>query len=147
MTHHHNTDYAALMRERGFRVTPQRQMILEAVGEGGGHHTPEEIYERVQTKAPVVNRATVYRTLDFLCELRLIAPAEIGGRKLYELVGDEPHHHLVCRQCGREQQIRHDTTRSLFAQIEQEEGFMVDMEHLVLVGLCRDCVGIVRASP
>ncbi len=133
-------DYQSLMRERGFRVTPQRQLILDAVREGGGHTTPEEIYERVHAKAPTLNRATVYRTLDFLCELGLVVAADMGHRHMvYEIAGDTPHHHLVCRGCGAVERIEHETVRELFARIEREHDFAVDMPHLAIFGLCRHC--------
>jgi len=137
---HHRFDYASLMRERGFRVTPQRELILDAICEGGGHTTLEEIYARVHARAPAINRATIYRTLDFLCELRLVVAADVGsGHRVYEIAGDTPHHHLVCRNCHRVEQISHETVKALFARIEQEQQFTVDMNHLALFGLCRDC--------
>ncbi|MBI3360512.1 MAG: transcriptional repressor [Chloroflexi bacterium] len=137
---HQRWDYAALMRERGFRVTPQRQLILDAICEGGGHTTPEEVYERVRAKSPAVNRATIYRTLDFLCELRLVVAADVGNRRMvYEIAGDTPHHHLVCRTCGKVEQISHETVKALFAKIEREQEFTVDMDHLALFGLCPKC--------
>lgn len=136
---HHRWDYAALLHERGFRVTPQRQLILDAVCAGAGHTTPEEIYERVRTTAPHVNRATVYRNLDFLCEMRLVVAAHIGGRMYYEIAGDAPHHHLICRRCDRVEQIGHEALKSVIARIEREHGFAVDMDHVALFGLCARC--------
>jgi Fur family ferric uptake transcriptional regulator len=139
MSHHH-WDYTALMRERGFRVTPQRRLILDVVCECGGHCTPEDIFARVRVKAPVLNRATVYRSLDFLCELRLVVAAEIGGgRKVYELAGETPHHHLVCRTCGQVEQLDHAMAKTLFNRIAREKCFTVDMEHMALFGLCSKC--------
>ncbi|HLF27563.1 MAG TPA: Fur family transcriptional regulator [Anaerolineae bacterium] len=138
MTHQH-TNYTARMRERGFRVTPQRQLILDAICEGGGHTTPEEIYRRVQAKSPAINRATVYRTLDFLCELRLVVAVQIGGHTFYEIAGEAPHHHLICRRCNKVEEIGHDTLKALFAKIEREQQFLVDMDHLALFGLCKRC--------
>jgi len=139
MTHQH-FDFAALVRQKGFRVTPQRQLILDAVCEGGRHSTPEEIYERVQAKAPAVNRATVYRTLDFLHELRLVYAADLGsGRKVYEIAGEAPHHHLVCQDCGRVEEMAHESVGQLFARIEREQGFAVQTNHLALFGLCASC--------
>jgi Fe2+ or Zn2+ uptake regulation protein len=120
-------------------VTPQRQLILDAICEGGGHTTPEEIYERVRARTPHVNRATVYRNLDFLCDLRLVVAAQIGGQMYYEIAGDTPHHHLICRRCNRVEEISHDVVRSLFAKIEREQQFTVDMDHLALFGLCQKC--------
>jgi Fe2+ or Zn2+ uptake regulation protein len=139
MSHHHQ-DYAALMRARGFRVTPQRQLILDAICEGGGHTTFDEIFARVHAKSNAVNRATVYRTLEFLTELRLVVAADIGnGRTVYEIAGETPHHHLVCLGCHQVQQISHDTVKDLFAQLEREQGFHVETDHLALFGYCRGC--------
>jgi Fur family transcriptional regulator, ferric uptake regulator len=136
---HHLGEYATLMRSRGFRVTPQRQLILEAIDEGNRHTTLEEIYERVQAKAPAVNRATIYRTLDFLCGQRLVAMADIGGQKTYEIVGTTPHHHLVCRACGTVMQIGHEALHVLCETLEHEQDFTMDMEHLVIFGRCKPC--------
>jgi len=136
---HQTIDYANLMRERGFRVTPQRQMILDAICEGGGHLTPDAIYERVHVKAPAVNRATVYRTVTFLNDLRLITEMHVGSKTYYEVAGHDPHHHLICRTCGAVEQIGHDTVAALFKKIEREQGFVVETDHLALVGLCKQC--------
>lgn len=136
---HHHFDYAALMRQRGFRVTLQRQLIMDAICEGGGHTTLKDIYDRVRVKAPALNRATVYRNLDFLCELRLVVAMQVGGRTVYEIAGEAPHHHLVCRKCNKVESIGHDTVKALFAKIEREQQFSVDMDHLALFGLCQHC--------
>jgi len=134
-----DSNYAALMHERGFRNTLQRQFILEALRESKGHTTAEEVVERVQAKAAPVNRATVYRTLDFLCEQRLVVAANIGGQTVYELAGEEPHHHLVCLNCGAQEPLEHGTVEPFFAKIERENGFVVQTNHLALFGLCRQC--------
>lgn len=136
---HITTDYATRIRRLGFRLTPQREMILDVICEAGGHVTPEFIYARVQAKSPAVNRATVYRNLDFLCDMRLIVAAHIGRHTVYEIASPEPHHHLVCRQCGTETALPHEVVQAFFQQIDQELNFAVDMEHLTLFGLCPTC--------
>lgn len=136
---HYTRDYARLMRERGFRLTPQRQFVLDAICEGGGHTTFEEIYARVQARSPAINRATVYRTLHFLCDLRLVVAATISGHTVYEIAGETPHHHLVCRECGRVEEMGHEVLRELLDRIERERQFAVDVDHLVLYGECKAC--------
>ena len=136
---HTRWDYAKLMRERGFRVTPQRQLILDAVCEGGGHTIYDEICERVQAKAPAVNRATVYRTLNFLQGLHLIVAAEIGGRTVYEIAGLKPHHHLVCLSCGTTEELSHDLVAPFFDKIKRNRHFAVETNHLALFGQCQRC--------
>src|SRR5512143_118116 len=94
------TDYARVLHQRGFRMTPQREMILDAISQGRGHTDFDEIFARVQARSPAMNRATLYRTLEFLRQQRLIYSAEIGGHTVYEIAQDVPHHHLVCVNCG-----------------------------------------------
>jgi Fur family ferric uptake transcriptional regulator len=133
-------DYRMLIRRRGFRVTPQRQLILEAVRAGKGHITPDQVYNRVSRKAPALNRATVYRNLEFLAEQHLITSTDVGsGGKVYEIASQEPHHHLVCENCGKAEQINHSIMQRAFKQIEREHGFKVTTSHLALFGLCQDC--------
>ena len=141
-----STDFASHVRGRGFRFTPQRQLILDAIREGGGHTTPDQIYQRVQVKSPAVNRATVYRTVDFLCEVRLVVAAQIGGQMYYELAGAEPHHHLVCRQCNKIESIEHNTVKAFFADIKRDYQFWIDMDHLALFGICKKCQRTVKLT-
>ena len=132
-------DYPRVIRQRGYRMTPQRQLILEAVMAGKGHSTPDQVYNRVAKKAPALNRATVYRTLDFLAEQHLITSTDIGtGSKVYEGTA-HPHHHLVCEHCGKMTQVSHDVMAAAFRQIEHKHGFKITTDHLALFGLCRHC--------
>ncbi len=127
------------VRGEGRRITLQRQLILDAIRAAGGHVTPNEILRCVSTKMPAVNRTTVYRNLDFLCEMRMVVAAQIGGRMVYEIAGDEPHHHLVCRHCDRIELIGPKAVKTFFSRIRREQRFSVDMDHLTLFGLCRKC--------
>jgi Fur family ferric uptake transcriptional regulator len=120
-------------------VTPQRQLILDSIRAAGGHVTPNEIFRRVSAQMPAVNRATVYRNLDFLCEMRMVVAAQIWGQMYYEIAGEVPHHHLVCRNCDRIEMVNHQAVKGFFAKIQRDQRFAVDMDHLTLFGLCRKC--------
>ena len=133
--------YDRLIRQRGFRVTPQRKAILQAVIDGKGHSSIEEVYRRVQDRIPDINLATVYRTLNFLCELRLLVAADLGGKNwVFELAGEKPHHHLVCRSCGKVVRIEQEEVQALIDRLYKEQGFLIDMDHMALFGLCKDCL-------
>jgi Fur family ferric uptake transcriptional regulator len=136
---HNPAECAAQIREQGFRVTPQRMLLLDAICEGGGHTSFEEIYERVRAKAPGINQATVYRSLDFLCELRLVVSAEIEGRTVYEIAGERRHHHLVCKGCGAVQELGDYHFHDLREHLLQEHGFQAGLDHVVVTGLCPQC--------
>jgi Fur family ferric uptake transcriptional regulator len=139
MTHNH-LDVARIIRQKGRRLTPQRQLILDAVCAGNGHTTLEEIYQRAQHHDPGINLATVYRSLDFLCELRLVVAADTGGgRMVFEIAGEVPHHHLVCRTCGGVERIEQQELQPLIEQIDRGHAFRVDMDHIALFGLCQNC--------
>ena len=140
--------YAEVLHSRGFRMTPQRQLILDAIHQGSGHSTPNEIYDRVNGKLPAVNRATVYRTLEFLLELGLVTTAHgKGNQLLYELASPTPHHHLVCRCCDRVVQVDHAQVAACFAKLEQAYHFSIQTDHLVLFGVCESCSRRVPQPP
>ncbi len=135
----HHTHLIECLRERGYRMTPQREMILEAF-HTEGHMTADEIYQTVHAKSPAVNLATVYRTLELLKELHLVSAIDVGqGCIQYELTGPAPHHHLVCEECG----YRLELDPALFASLERQlchrYGFQVNLDHLALFGLCPQC--------
>jgi Fur family ferric uptake transcriptional regulator len=137
---HNMTAISQQLHAAGYRVTPQRQLILDAVCALGGHVTPEAVYERVHTITPTLNRATVYRTLAFLSEQAILNPVlRKDGRTGYELAESEPHHHLICRVCRAELSISHEVVESLFARIAQEHDFVVETRHLTLFGACCHC--------
>ncbi len=130
----------ALLHEGGYRVTPQRQLIIDAVCHLGGHVTPETVYAYVHATAPALNRATVYRTLAFLSEQSILNTVRLAnGHTGYELAQPEPHHHLVCRHCGHAAEIGHDAVGRLFEQLAREHHFIVETRHLTLHGVCRQC--------
>jgi Fur family ferric uptake transcriptional regulator len=135
------TDFAAQLHALGYRLTPQRQLILAAVRRADDHVTPDEVYERVHRKNPAISRATIYRTLDFLCEMRLIHALHWGGQMYYEITDDQPHHHLVCRICGGMAECEHDLLQLLFEAVEKKHRFTIDMDHVALFGVCQRCRG------
>ena len=145
----HNTwDYATFLRERGYRMTPQRQIMMDAICESGGHTTLSEIMARVRRKAPSINPATVYRSLHFLLEVGLIVKAEIAqGEVVYEIAGRSPHHHLLCRSCQREIEIDAQPLAALQAELQARYGFVIDVAHLLLTGLCACCQADLALSP
>ena len=132
-------DVAAQLHTQGYRLTPQRQAILEAVRRAGDHVTPEQVYETVHAQQPAISRATIYRTLDFLCEQRLIVAMHWGGQMYYEIAGELPHHHLICRSCGGVAEIDRGLIDLLIEATAKKHRFTIDMDHIALFGQCRQC--------
>jgi len=127
------------LRESGYRVTPQRQLVLEAVA-GLEHATPEQIYAVVRETARGVNISTVYRTLELLEQVGLVKHSHLHhGAPTYHLAEAADHVHLVCRQCERVLQVDEATVQPLVVALEEREGFATDVAHLTVFGLCADC--------
>ncbi len=137
---HNTTEINRQLRKSGYRVTPQRQLILDAVCELGRHVSPEAVYELVRRKTPSLSRATVYRTLHFLTEQRILAMVQmVDGRTAYEIAGSEPHHNLVCRSCDSFLELPHSVLRSFRRAMETQYDFEIDVSHVSFFGHCTDC--------
>lgn len=132
-------DWQAELRSRGYRLTPQRQLVLESVGDLG-HGTPEEIATAVRQTASGVNISTVYRTLELLEEIGLVRHTHLGhGAPTYSVATDDDHVHLVCRDCGRVEEADPELLGGVTERLAAERGFSVDVGHFAVFGRCRDC--------
>jgi len=127
------------LRDSRYRVTPQRQLVLEAV-EQLRHGTPEEILAQVQRTAAGVNLSTVYRALEVLENVGLVTHAHIGhGAPTYHSVDDDPHIHLVCASCGAVTSVPAHVARGLIDVLATDYGFRADVTHVAVQGQCRSC--------
>lgn len=127
------------LRSRGLRLTPQRQLVLEAVT-ALRHATPDEVLTEVQRTAPGVNASTVYRTLELLEELGLVTHAHLGhGAPTYHAATDEVHLHLVCRACGSITETDVALAAPLVEQLRHGHGFYTDVGHFAIYGTCSGC--------
>ena len=132
-------DLRAELRAQGYRLTPQRQLVLEAVT-ALGHATPEEVAAAVQRTASGVNLSTVYRTLDLLEQIGLVTHTHLGhGASTYHSVLGAEHVHLVCRECGSVTETDPGVVRGVVERLDEELGFQADVRHLTVFGICRGC--------
>lgn len=128
------------LRERGYRITLQRQIILEALEALAGHFTAEDIYGQFKERFPQVNVSTVYRTLELLEEAGLATHTHFDdGIAKWHLAEVGPHQHLVCRGCGKEEELDLDIVRPLARSLQSRYGFRADLGHFAIVGFCREC--------
>jgi Fur family ferric uptake transcriptional regulator len=135
------TVFIQQLRERGFRLTPQRENILSVLHDVDGLVTAEEIYNRVLRINTSVDMSTVYRTLDLLQEFDLVACVEPGDdQRRYELLGIHgPHLHLVCQACGQVIGADSEVAQDFGQRLQDEYGFVPALEHLSVPGLCATC--------
>lgn len=129
-----SADAAARLRARGMRWTPQREQVLDAVRRLG-HGTPEQIAAATAD----VDLATVYRTLDVLEDVGLLAHTHLGHGAPSYGVAEEQHIHVVCHICGTVIDPPADLANELVARLASERDFVVDLSHLTVFGACADC--------
>ncbi len=127
------------LHQRGLRMTPQRQLVLDAV-RALGHATPEQICTRVQRVAPAVNITTVYRTLDLMEELGLVRHTHLGHGAPSYSEREHEHVHLVCHGCGTIVETGPELMEQLADRLRDASGFELDVTHVALSGRCAECV-------
>ena len=128
------------LSEQGYRLTPQRMLVLAAIENSDDHISAEEIYAEVIAKYPHVNISTVYRTLELLNQLGLVTETDLGGGRVrYHPADKGHHHHLVCQQCGKIIDLDESVLVSLEKVLFGEYNFSADLRHLAIFGRCADC--------
>ncbi len=138
----HRRQIVAALQERGLRLTAQREAVCEAIFGCPGHICAEHILKMVVARRPDLrtNKTTVYRTLDLLLDLGLVAEHKCGdGRAQYEPAFRGRHSHLICRKCGELLDLDHDLEESLRGQLRARHGFRAELESYPLFGLCASC--------
>jgi Fe2+ or Zn2+ uptake regulation protein len=140
-------DEAALLRHQGHRLTPQRLQVLQVIKAHNKHITAEEIHATIVPQQPYLDIATVYRTLQWLQGVGLVAPISIDGRLYYEYhAHGDHHHHLICQQCGGHIQIPDSDFTALKADVQTRYGFRLHVDHLALSGVCAECAAATADS-
>lgn len=135
-----------LLRKKGLKVTTQRLLVLEImVSHPGEHLTAEEIHDLAKKDCPEIGLATIYRTVQVLCDLQLVNKVTFDdGYARYELGGEvsgsgHRHHHAICTGCGRVFSLETDLLDLLEQQVFENIGFEVTDHEVKLYGVCRDC--------
>jgi Fur family ferric uptake transcriptional regulator len=132
-------DWQSTLRSKGYRLTPQRELVLHAV-DRLGHATPDEILGAVREESQAVNISTVYRTLELLDDLGLIRHAHLTDRApTYHSASEHEHAHLICRECRRVISIDRSEMEAALDGLAGKRGFAPDYGHLTIFGTCAEC--------
>ncbi len=131
-------------REKHYKVTPQRQKILQVFADNQDQHlSAEDAYTKLRVTSPDIGLATVYRTLEMLDELGFLHRIEFGdGKSRYELAtGDSSHahHHLICLSCGIVKEFGDDLLETLESFVSRTADFQITDHQVKFYGYCRDC--------
>lgn len=127
------------LREKGLRLTPQRELVLQAVRDLG-HATPEEVATKIHLTHPGINLSTVYRNLETLENVGLVQHTHLGhGGATYHAAEDLTHLHLVCGICGLVGDAPIETAGNFVQQLSDDYGFKTDVTHFAIYGTCSAC--------
>jgi Fur family transcriptional regulator, stress-responsive regulator len=135
----HREQATSALRERGYRVTPQRVATYEAVRELDRHVSADEVLGAIEPRLANVSLPTVYAALEALEEAGLVRRVAAGrGRALYDARATE-HHHLVCRRCGAVEDLDAEMDLAPLLGHAGGRGFAAETAEVVVHGLCSRC--------
>ena len=128
-----------VLKQKGFKMTPQRRLIVEYIHDNQSHLTADELINFLETRAPGINKSTVYRTLDLLEESGCVVKSEIDGHFIYHHAEEGHHHHLVCRACGKTRDCNENLFSGIKDTLADKFDFKADLKHVMITGLCSAC--------
>jgi Fur family ferric uptake transcriptional regulator len=115
-------------------------VLIDVLSRSDGHVTGAELIERCREADPSTVPSTVYRTLDVLEDLGIVRHAHgVDGREEFHVLPLADHGHLHCTECRQTWEIEEAEARALVAAMHADRGFLVDLSHLSVAGVCRDC--------
>ncbi len=128
------------LRTKGFKMTPQRELIFRSFFEQESHVTVDELYDRVRELDRTVGYATVWRTLKLICKVGLAAEVNLGdGVTRYDKITRYPHGHLYCLECRT--LIEFDASRIIrqLSRVADEQNFEPEGYKIEVQGYCPEC--------
>ncbi len=129
----------AELKERNFRLTPQRVELVRLIAISEGHPSAGQLHTKIKRHFPTISLATVYKTLALLKEMNQVFEIDLRDDSHYDGNRPQPHPHLICIGCNKivdgEVSLDQESLRSL----EQASGYMILRPQISLYGLCPDC--------
>jgi Fe2+ or Zn2+ uptake regulation protein len=136
---HSDAELAALLRERGLRATSQRVVMHRLLRHRNRHVSAEELLSEASEKLPGVSLPTVYATLELFEQLGIVRRVNGGGGTLLWDTRSDAHHHMICRRCGRIEDLEAPLDLERARRSAARAGFEADRAEVVVTGLCANC--------
>ncbi|BEP28968.1 Fur family transcriptional regulator [Helicovermis profundi] len=132
------------LKNRGYKLTPQRKSIFDVIIDNIGKHlSTEDIYDIVRKKCSDIGLATVYRALILFDEIDVVSKLILDDSCVrYEINSHREghyHHHLICNNCGKVIEVNGDYLEELEHKIETEYDFKIVDHKLKFFGICSNC--------
>lgn len=128
------------LRTKGFKMTPQRELIFRAFFELGDHVTVDELYEKVRRRDKSIGYSTVWRNLKLICKVGLAEEVNVGdGVTRYDRVTNIPHGHMYCEECRKLKEFEVEDIVALLADMAERSGFVPESFKIEIHGVCSKC--------
>lgn len=139
-------EVTALLRERGFKVTPQRLAVYNALAHTTAHPSAENLYRELLPYYPTMSLATVYKSLNIFCEVGIVQELNVGEDSFRYDANVMPHSHIRCQHCGRVDDLAPLPTENFNQQIAAETGYQLTGQQYYFYGVCPECQAAVSAK-
>ena len=127
------------LRQRAFRLTPQRVELVRLIAASRGHPSAAQLYLEIKSRFPTISPATVYKTLALLKELNQVLEIDLRDDRHYDGNHPEPHPHLICTNCQSILDAGFIFGPGLIRQVEHASGYQVLRQQITFYGLCPEC--------
>jgi Fur family transcriptional regulator, peroxide stress response regulator len=127
------------LKERNFRLTPQRVELVRLIAASKDHPSAAELYVNIKKQFPTMSHATVYKTLALLKDMNQVLAIDLRDDSHYDGNRPDPHPHLICIQCNKIIDGEADFDPSAIRKLEQASGYKILRSQVSFFGLCPDC--------
>lgn len=132
-------ELVSALRERDFRLTPQRVELVRLIAASAGHPSAAQLYAKVRSRFPTMSHATVYKTLALLKELGQVLEIDLRDDSHYDGNRPQPHPHLICLKCSKIVDGDLELDASSVRRLERASGYQIVRPQISFYGLCPDC--------
>lgn len=128
-----------LYRNRGLKLTPQRQCVFALLESNATHPTADSLFDAARESMPTISQKTVYTILHELSELGELKALNVGTGALRFDPNTGQHNHLVCKSCARVVDVGGVDAAGIRLSEIDRHGFEVDETEVIFRGLCGEC--------
>lgn len=129
----------AALKERDFRLTPQRVELVRLIAVSEGHPSANQLYKKIKLKFPTMSHATVYKTLALLKEMNQVLEIDLREDSHYDGNRPQPHPHLICTKCNKIVDGEGALDQKTIRKLEKASGYKILRPQIAFYGLCPDC--------
>lgn len=127
------------LKSNSCKITPQRIAVYQAIKESTDHPNAETVFKKLYPTYPTMSLATVYKSLELFCNLRLIQVINIGENSFRYDGRTDGHQHIICTQCQKIEDLNNNIFEDLKYKVAEVSNYKINKQQLCFYGICSDC--------